>query len=586
LSGGWTRRRGTFSAIPWPSSFIARPTASITRCDGVLFRRSLLGSLTWLTANRDKVNELNVFPVPDGDTGTNMLLTLESAIEEMGPDENSDLSQVAATVAHGALMGARGNSGVILSQVLRGFSQGVGENASVDCKELAHAFAEATAVAYKGVTKPTEGTILTVARKVSEAALAKAEETEDIAELIQSVVSAAQRAVDDTPSQLAVLREAGVVDAGGYGLMVILEGFLKTVKGQEIPTTSKAARAPAPERQPAKVGAHALETPEEGWGFCTEFLIEEPSKPFDEVRRELTPMGNSAAIVGDDALIRVHIHTLDPGGLIAQATAYGTLQKLKVEDMTRQHHEILAHDPPAQDEDVASAAPPLGTNGYSRVPTGQVGVVAVAAGEGFRRIFEELGAGVVEGGQTMNPSTEDLLAAVTANGADEVIILPNNKNVIMTAQQVCSLSSKTIKVVASRTVPQGISALLNLDPGAGLEANSEAMASALDGVQTIEVTKAVRSTSVGGLKIKNGDMIALVNGKITRAGKNAQEVVDGALEGLKTDGFELCTIYAGAAVKDDEARDIVGHVRQHFPKLEVQLQRGEQDHYPYILSLE
>jgi DAK2 domain fusion protein YloV len=564
----------------------APATASITRCDGVLFRRSLLGSLTWLTANRDKVNELNVFPVPDGDTGTNMLLTLESAIEEMGPDENSDLSQVAATVAHGALMGARGNSGVILSQVLRGFSQGVGENASVDCKELAHAFAEATAVAYKGVTKPTEGTILTVARKVSEAALAKAEETEDIAELIQSVVSAAQRAVDDTPSQLAVLREAGVVDAGGYGLMVILEGFLKTVKGQEIPTTSKAARAPAPERQPAKVGAHALETPEEGWGFCTEFLIEEPSKPFDEVRRELTPMGNSAAIVGDDALIRVHIHTLDPGGLIAQATAYGTLQKLKVEDMTRQHHEILAHDPPAQDEDVASAAPPLGTNGYSRVPTGQVGVVAVAAGEGFRRIFEELGAGVVEGGQTMNPSTEDLLAAVTANGADEVIILPNNKNVIMTAQQVCSLSSKTIKVVASRTVPQGISALLNLDPGAGLEANSEAMASALDGVQTIEVTKAVRSTSVGGLKIKNGDMIALVNGKITRAGKNAQEVVDGALEGLKTDGFELCTIYAGAAVKDDEARDIVGHVRQHFPKLEVQLQRGEQDHYPYILSLE
>ena len=564
----------------------APATASITRCDGVLFRRSLLGSLTWLTANRDKVNELNVFPVPDGDTGTNMLLTLESAIEEMGPDENSDLSQVAATVAHGALMGARGNSGVILSQVLRGFSQGVGENASVDCKELAHAFAEATAVAYKGVTKPTEGTILTVARKVSEAALAKAEETEDIAELIQSVVSAAQRAVDDTPSQLAVLREAGVVDAGGYGLMVILEGFLKTVKGQEIPTTSKAARAPAPERQPAKVGAHALETPEEGWGFCTEFLIEEPSKPFDEVRRELTPMGNSAAIVGDDALIRVHIHTLDPGGLIVHATAYGTLQKLKVEDMTRQHHEILAHDPPTQDEDGASAAPPLRTNGYSSVPTGQVGVVAVAAGDGFRRIFEELGAGVVEGGQTMNPSTEDLLAAVTANGADEVIILPNNKNVIMTAQQVCSLSSKAIKVVASRTVPQGISALLNLDPGAGLEANSEAMASALDGVQTIEVTKAVRSTSVGGLKIKNGDMIALVNGKITRAGKDAQEVVDGALKGLKTDGFELCTIYAGAAVKDDEARDIVGHVRQHFPKLEVQLQRGEQDHYPYILSLE
>jgi DAK2 domain fusion protein YloV len=560
--------------------------ATITRCDGVLFRRSLMGSLIWLTANREKVNQLNVFPVPDGDTGTNMLLTLESAIEEMGQDENHDLSQVAGTVAHGALMGARGNSGVILSQVLRGFSQGVGERASVDCKELAHAFAEATSVAYKGVSKPTEGTILTVARKVSEAAVVKAQETEDIAELIQSAVSAAQRAVDDTPSQLAVLREAGVVDAGGYGLMVILEGFLKTVKGQQIPTTSKAARAAVAEREPAKVGAHALETPEEGWGFCTEFLIDSPSRPFEEVRMELTPMGNSAVIVGDDSLVRVHIHTLDPGGLIAHATSYGTLQKLKVEDMTRQHHEILTHDPPGQDQDFAGAVPPLGGNGHAAGSTGQVGVVAVAAGDGFRRIFEELGARVVEGGQTMNPSTEDLLAAVTANGADEVIILPNNKNVIMTAQQVSSLSEKAIKVVASRTVPQGISALLNLDPGAGLEANSEAMSSALSGVQTIEVTKAVRSTTVNGLKIKNGDVIALVNGKITRAGKDAQEVMDSALEGIKTEAFELCTIYAGAGVNDEEAEIVVGHVREHFPKLEVQLQRGEQDHYPYILSLE
>ena len=559
--------------------------APITRCDGVLFRRSLLGSLTWLTANRDKVNQLNVFPVPDGDTGTNMLLTLESAIEEMGQEDNSDLSQVAGTVAHGALMGARGNSGVILSQILRGFSQGVGENASVDCKELAHAFDEATAVAYKGVTKPTEGTILTVARKVSEAALAKAEETEDIAELIQTAVSAAQRAVDETPSQLAVLREAGVVDAGGYGLMVILEGFLKTVKGQEIPTTVPKDEVVV-QLQPAKVGAHALETPEEGWGFCTEFLIEAPRKSFEEVRSELVEMGNSAVIVGDDQLVRVHIHTLDPGSLIAHATSYGSLQKLKVEDMTRQHTEILSHEPPTPDAVPETLAMAPATNGHNGISTGQVGVVAVAAGDGFRRIFEELGAGVVEGGQTMNPSTEDLLAAVNASGPHEVIILPNNKNVIMTAQQVSDLCDKPVKVVPSRTVPQGISALLNLDPAAGLEANSEAMSSALDGVQTIEVTKAVRSTSVNGLKIKNGDMIALVNGKITRAGKDAVEVMDGALEGLKPDGFELCTIYAGADVKEKEAEQVAGHVREQFPGLEVQLQRGEQDHYPYILSLE
>ncbi|HXO66782.1 MAG TPA: DAK2 domain-containing protein [Candidatus Dormibacteraeota bacterium] len=559
--------------------------AQITRCDGVLFRRSLLGSYSWLTANRDKVNLLNVFPVPDGDTGTNMLMTLESAIEEMGKEDNNDLAQVAGMVAHGALMGARGNSGVILSQILRGFSQGVATQVSVDCRQLAHAFDVATAVAYKGVTRPIEGTILTVARKVSEAAISEAAKTDDIAELIQAAVSAAQRAVDDTPSQLAVLREAGVVDAGGYGLMVILEGFLKTVKGQEIPTISRAAQAPAP-TETARVGAYALETPDEGWGFCTEFLIESPRQTFETVRSELTPMGNSAVIVGDDQLVRVHIHTLDPGSLIAHATSYGSLQKLKVEDMTRQHHEILAHDPPSADKVGPAVAAPSDGNGFASVSTGQVGVVAVAVGDGFKRILQELGAGVVEGGQTMNPSTEDLLEAVNASGADEVIILPNNKNVIMTAQQVSGLCDKEVRVVPSRTVPQGISALLHLDPAAGLEDNSKAMASALAGVQTIEVTKAVRSTSVNGLKIKNGDMIALVNGKIARAGNDAVEVMDGALEGLKPDGFELLTIYAGADVKDDEAEKLAGHVRGLFPKLEVQVQRGEQAHYPYILSLE
>ena len=444
--------------------------AEITRCDGVLFRRALFGSHSWLTENRDKVNELNVFPVPDGDTGTNMLLTLEAACEEINEEDDSNLGDVTGKVAHGALMGARGNSGVILSQVLRGFSQGVVGKASVDCKELAHAFEEATRVAYKGVTKPTEGTILTVARAVSEAAVAKAEETEDIAELIQTVVSAAQRAVDETPSQLAVLREAGVVDAGGYGLMVILEGFLKTVKGGDSKVMAKgrpSGAAPEAAVTPAKVGAHALETPEEGWGFCTEFLIEAPNKPFEELRAELTPLGNSAVIVGDDTLVRVHIHTLDPGSLITHATGYGQLQKLKVEDMTQQHHDILtggehgaeaSSDEPNGTEVVAGAAAGVGGNGHVAVASGNIGVVAVAVGDGFRRIFEELGAGVVEGGQTMNPSTEDLLQAVQATDAGEVIILPNNKNVIMTAQQVSDLCDKPVKVVPTRTVPQGISA--------------------------------------------------------------------------------------------------------------------------------
>ena len=561
---------------------------AISRVDGVLFKRGLYGSRAWLTANRERVNQLNVFPVPDGDTGTNMLLTLESAIEEIANEDSSDLSLVSSRVAHGALMGARGNSGVILSQVLRGFSQGVGDATSVDTRQLARGFEEATSVAYRGVTKPTEGTILTVARKVSETAVAKAPTTTDIAEMMEIVVNAAQRAVDETPSQLAVLREAGVVDAGGYGLMIILEGFLKTVRGQEIPGAVSAALAPAPEARAAepaaaKVGAHALGTPEEGWGFCTEFLIEAPRKSFEKIRAELTPLGNSAVIVGDDQLVRVHIHTLDPGSLIARATGYGTLQKLKVEDMTRQHHDILAQEP------TPAAAPSTNggsKNGAAGPPAGAVGVVAVAVGDGFRRIFEELGAAVVEGGQTMNPSTEDLLQACNAMGAGKVIILPNNKNVIMTAQQVQGLCDKEVRVVPSRTVPQGISAMLSLDPEGDLESTARAMTDSLDGVQTIEVTTAVRSTSVEGLKIKNGDSIAVVNGKIKAAGKSSREVIDGALDQVTADGYERLTVYAGEDVDEAALTETTDHLKERFPRLTVEAQRGEQSHYPYILSLE
>ncbi|MGI8610033.1 MAG: DAK2 domain-containing protein [Candidatus Dormibacteria bacterium] len=573
--------------------------AAISRVDGVLFKRGLYGSRAWLTANRERVNQLNVFPVPDGDTGTNMLLTLESAIEEIANEDSSDLSVVSGRVAHGALMGARGNSGVILSQVLRGFSQGVGDATSVDTQQLAKGFEEATSVAYRGVTKPTEGTILTVARKVSEAALAKAPSITDIAEMMEIVVNAAQRAVDETPSQLAVLREAGVVDAGGYGLMIILEGFLKTVKGQEIPGSvpvgaAAATTAPVGALEPAaaKVGAFALETPEEGWGFCTEFLIEAPKKSFALVREELTPLGNSAVIVGDDKLVRVHIHTLDPGSLIAHATGYGTLQKLKVEDMTRQHHEILAHDAPVPGSNAASV-PAASSNGSSNglaaavaAVAGDVGVVAVAVGGGFRRIFEDLGASVVEGGQTMNPSTEDLLQACNAVAAGRVIILPNNKNVIMTSQQVQGLCEKEVRVVPSRTVPEGISAMLNLDGEGDFEATVKAMTDSLEGVQTIEVTTAVRSTSVEGLKIKNGDSIAVVNGKIKAAGKSPREVIDGALEHVKPEGYELLTIYAGEEIDEAALAETTDHLKERFPKLTVEAQRGEQSHYPYILSLE
>ena len=550
----------------------------ITRVDGILFKRSMLGAHARLAEARDTVNQLNVFPVPDGDTGTNMLLTLESAIEEMGVEDITDLSRVAQMVAHGALMGARGNSGVILSQVLRGFAQGVADRVSVDCHQLAQAFTEATSVAYRGVTKPTEGTILTVARAASTAAVKAAEETEDVGEVMQRVVVAAQRAVDETPSQLAVLREAGVVDAGGYGLMVILDGFLRTFKGQE--TTGPRAAVAVPADLPRKVGAHALELPEEGWGFCTEFLIDAPVVAFDEVRNALTGMGESAVIVGDDTLVRVHIHTHDPGALIAHATQYGPLLKLKVEDMSRQHHDIL------EQGKAAPAPPPVVPAAANGAKAAGIGVVAVARGDGFRRIFEELGAGVVEGGQTMNPSTEDLLLAVESVDSPDVIILPNNKNVIPSAQQVLGLSQKHVAVVPTSSIPQGISAILTLDPGARLEDNTEAMEAARQGVDTIEVTKAVRSTSVNGMKIKTGDIIGVTNGKITARGEHPVDVIRDAIKGLNGKGHELLTLYAGEGVSDDEASNVAGELGREFGSLTVEVQRGEQEHYPFIVSLE
>ncbi|MFN2464530.1 MAG: DAK2 domain-containing protein, partial [Candidatus Dormibacteria bacterium] len=307
--------------------------------------------------------------------------------------------------------------------------------------------------------------------------------------------------------------------------------------------------------------------------------------PFSAVREELTPMGNSAVIVGDDALVRVHIHTLDPGALIAHATGYGTLQKLKVEDMSRQHHEILAQDPSSP---AAPALPSVNGSGQMTAPglNGGLGVVAVAVGDGFRRIFEGLGASVVEGGQTMNPSTEDLLQAVNATSGTKVIILPNNKNVIMTAQQVQGLCDKEVRVVPSRTVPEGIAALLSIDPEGDLEEATTSMTDSIEGVQTIEVTTAVRSTSVDGLKIKNGDSIAVVNGKIKAAGKSSMEVIEGALGVLDLGSFELLTLYAGADVDTAALEAASAHIQERFPTLSVESQRGEQAHYPFILSLE
>src|SRR5947209_15943847 len=418
----------------------ASPPSSV---DGPLFKQALLGSLNWLAANQEEVNRLNVFPVPDGDTGTNMLLTLQSAVEDIKDSNAIEVSRIARLASHGSLMGARGNSGVILSQIFRGFARAVEGRAALQPKELAAAFEEAANAAYRAVNRPTEGTILTVAREAGRAATVAASAADASAtSVIAAAAAGARTAVLKTPSQLQILRDAGVVDAGGYGLQIILEGMLKTVEQAESFNIETTAGVP----RPAQV---VLDLPEGGWGYCTEFLIEGTKLDVDRIRGEIEAMGNSVLVVGEPELVKVHVHTDDPTGVITLAGRFGKLLKLNVGDMSTQHKRIL-------DSEAAAGRPPR-SNG--------VGLVAVVAGSGLVDIFRGLGVdAIVEGGQTMNPSTQDMLTAVDGVPYDEVVLLPNNGNVVLAASQVAGLTKKTVHVIETHSVPQVVAAVVAFRP--------------------------------------------------------------------------------------------------------------------------
>lgn len=540
--------------------------------DGRLLKQALLGSLAWLSAHQEEVNRLNVFPVPDGDTGTNMLLTLESAVEDVKESTATEVSKIAALAAHGSLMGARGNSGVILSQIFRGFARHVQGKREIVPAELAGAFEEAANAAYRAANPPTEGTILTVAREAAKAAkVAAAAPDATAVSVMKAAAKEAKAAVDRTPTQLTILSEAGVVDAGGYGLQIMLEGFLRTFEESNVAVVM-------PRIAPVGHAQKALALPEGGWGYCTEFIIEGDDLDTDAIRERIASMGNSVLVVGDPDLVKVHVHTDDPTLVLSYASSLGRLGRVNVGDMSKQHQLILEESSHEGSNGPVSPTPAR-ANG--------VGMVAVVAGSGLVGIFRSEGVdAVVEGGQTMNPSTQDMLEAVESLPYDDVILLPNNGNVIAAASQVSTLTAKHVHVLETRTVPEGVEAVIAFNPLVGVEDNLRLMREAALNIKTIEVTRAVRDTRSNGVQVQRGDVIALVNDRLEHAGSAYDEVIGQALDDIGSEALELVTVYSGSEATESEAAGLAGAIRSRFPKVQVEVHPGGQPHYPFILSVQ
>ncbi len=557
-------------------------------------------ALSWLDANRTVINDLNVFPVPDGDTGSNMFMTLRSAVDEgQGLGDAAKLGEFMRGVAHGALMGARGNSGVILSQIIRGFAQGIGQAEQAACEDLVRAWSDAATVAYRAVMKPTEGTMLTVIRVIAESA--RSFESNDIVALFESLVVAAHDAVEKTPEQLAILREAGVVDAGGFGLAIIVEGMWRAFQSIDPLTwsagsggTASAIGAPTVRNPrsaghsdvlaPAmgagtreRTGAAAVAAREEGWGFCTEFLIHDVEGEVEAVRTELAALGESALVVGEPELVKVHIHTFDPNSVIAAASLWGRLSNLKVDDMSKQHHDIL--------EDAGAAH----SSATGEASTRELAVVAVAQGEGFRSLMKSLGAAVVvEGGQTMNPSIEDLLHAVREAHATHVVLLPNNSNIVMTADQVQKVGEDEgvdVHVIPTKTLPEGVAALFGLEGAEGVETAVSQMTDSAHAVRSVEITRAVRNSKLGGKKITAGDVLAISGEDVIAVGSDPAAVVVEVV-GSADPTPEIVTLYSGSDTSSDESAALLALLQEQYTQIEFELHEGGQSHYPYILSFE
>jgi DAK2 domain fusion protein YloV len=532
-------------------------------------REMFSAATVWLEKSVADINALNVFPVPDGDCGTNMLLTMRSTIEEAYRAPDSNAAAVAQAMARGALMGARGNSGVILSQIFRGMAQGLEGRESFGGKEFANAFARGSTVAYKALTRPVEGTILTVAKEASAAGQAACTNGNDLVQVMEATVKKARESVANTPALLPVLRQAGVVDAGGQGLYVLFEGALLYLRGEVEEMQSSRPQVvqsniPLVSRFPQLVTEK-----EEPYGYCTEFVLEGHKNLIPEkIRKSLINEGQCLIVVGDEELVHVHVHTFDPGKVVRYASRLGILHEIKIQNMDDQHKDYV--------EMVKAQAP---------MP--EIATITVVSGEGLAQVFRSLGVGsVVSGGQTMNPSVEELLQAVEAVPQDKVILLPNNKNIIPAAKQVPSLTSKKVRVIPTESVPQGVAALLAFNYDADLKTNASLMKEAASSVVTIEVTRAIRAARIGNLKIGKRQSIGFVDGELAAAGDKPAQVLWDVIDGVDMGKKEIVTIYYGKNAKRPKAEEVAERIRDKYPKLEVELVYGGQPHYNYIVSVE
>ncbi|AKU32261.1 DAK2 domain-containing protein [Bacillus altitudinis MN12] len=556
---------------------------SIRNLGGRSFAKMILAGAHHLSQNAQIVDALNVFPVPDGDTGTNMNLSMTSGAKAVEETNTDHIGKVGVALSKGLLMGARGNSGVILSQLFRGFSKNIEQKETIDAKEFALALQAGVDTAYKAVMKPIEGTILTVAKDAAKKAVAVSATEDQIDRVLELTIEEARASLDRTPDLLPVLKEVGVVDSGGKGLLCVYEGFLASLRGEELPpkTASLPTLKELVSAEHHKSAQSHMNTEDIEFGYCTEFMVkfEEDKQSFDEnaFREELSEFGDSLLVVSDDTLAKVHIHAEQPGDVLSYAQRYGSLINMKIENMREQHSSIV------NEEKDHSPATPKATAAEKQ----RFGVVSVAMGEGIADLFKSIGASVViEGGQTMNPSTEDIVKAIDSIHAETVFILPNNSNIVMAAKQAATVSSREVVVIPTKTVPQGMSALLSLNEAASNEDNEAAMLEAIDHVKSGQITFAVRDTQIDGIDIAKGDYMGLYNGKITLTAKNQLDAAKELLTQMVTEDDEIVTIIKGEDASSDEMEALEAYIEDTFEDVEVEVHDGKQPLYSYILAVE